>query len=263
MTGPRLGFCALVVAILLDCSWIGFQLRSSGSREAKGPVAATGVAEQLSDPTTSPQQSPQAQSVPVKALGVPQSAQLVIVVDHVDGDTLKVSVPVAGPRLQRTSELTVRLLEIDTPESVDPTKPVQCFAHRATTALTRLLPIGGKAWAVGDRQSVDPYGRELLYIWTEDGTFVNLELVKRGYARAVLYEPNDAYISAMRRAQKEAKSSMLGVWSHCDHLVPLLVNASRSQLRRHRAREIQTQEILIPDFPIARTPTPQGTATTS
>lgn len=246
MSGPRLGFCALILAILLDCTWIGLQLRSSSAPGAQGPVEASLLP---GHPSTSLGKSADIRSAAVLPPGVPRSAQLVRVVDHVDGDTLKVSVPVSGATLQRTAELTVRLLEIDTPESVDPSEPVQCFARPASAALTRLLPIGSKAWAVRDRQLLDPYNRELLYIWTGDGTFVNLDLVKRGYARAVLYEPNDAFIGVMRQAQKEAKSSKLGLWSHCDYFgAPLDQRVSRPSSPT-RAQSHSTSKGLDPRFP--------------
>ncbi len=66
----------------------------------------------------------------------------------------------------------------------------------------RLLEI---EWALPDQQRVDPYGRLLLYLGSKDkagSTFVNLSLVRSGFAKAVLYGPNDRYINTMRRAER-------------------------------------------------------------
>ena len=62
----------------------------------------------------------------------------------------------------------------------------------------------------------DPYDRALLYVWNDEGVFVNLELVRSGAARAVLYEPNDRYIDQMRRAEADARDAGRGLWGACD-----------------------------------------------
>ncbi|MGI8899557.1 MAG: thermonuclease family protein [Nocardioides sp.] len=110
---------------------------------------------------------------------------------------------------------TIRLLEIDTPESVDPGAPVECYARRSSAAPARMLPVGAPVWFRADRDLLDPYDRTLLYLWTEDGRFVNLVMVRRGLARAVLYEPNDAYIDVMRRAEARAMAADRGLWGEC------------------------------------------------
>jgi micrococcal nuclease len=147
--------------------------------------------------------------------GVPSGAAEAVVVDHVDGDTIKVRPSAPTRFFSRGDVTTVRLLEIDTPESVDPSEPVQCYARRASAALSRLLPLGAHVWVRSDRDLIDPYGRTLLYLWTARGTFVNLALVRQGFARAVLYEPNDEYIGVMRAAERRAHSADRGLWGAC------------------------------------------------
>jgi micrococcal nuclease len=147
-------------------------------------------------------------------VGIPAEAQEVAVSKHTDGDTLHV-VPKQGPVLEAGVDITVRLLEIDTPESVDPNTPVECYADKASDELARLLPIGATAWVVRDRELLDPYGRTLLYLWTDAGEFVNLSLVKNGFATAVLFEPNDMFIHKMRSAQRHARKNKLGLWNGC------------------------------------------------
>ncbi len=109
----------------------------------------------------------------------------------------------------------MRLLEIDTPESQGPRGPRQCYADEATDELTRLLPEEAEVWFVPDRDLRDRYGRTLLYAWNADGTFVNLAMVRRGFAKAVLFEPNDRHIATMRAAQRGAEEARRGLWGAC------------------------------------------------
>lgn len=147
--------------------------------------------------------------------GVPAGAAEAVVVDHVDGDTIKVRSIGRSRYLTSGDVTTVRLLEIDTPESVDPNEPVQCYARRADHALSRLLPLGARVWVEPDHDLLDQYGRTLLYLWTTRGTFVNLALVRHGFARAVLYEPNDQHIGLMRAAERRARAVDRGLWGAC------------------------------------------------
>jgi micrococcal nuclease len=146
--------------------------------------------------------------------GVPADAQQVRVSLHTDGDTVRV-VPTGAGVLTRDVELKVRLLEIDAPESVAPGTPVECFALAASKRLARLLPIGSTAWAQPDRDRLDPYDRTLLYLWNDDGTFVNLAMVRDGYATAVLYPPNDLHIDELRAAEALAREAGRGLWGRC------------------------------------------------
>jgi micrococcal nuclease len=146
---------------------------------------------------------------PAPSRGVPQEAERVVVEYVVDGDTVVVNG--AG------GERTVRLLEIDAPESKDRDQPVQCFAVAATRALRRLLPVGSVARVLADRDPIDRYGRSLLYVWNRDGVLVNERLVRRGFARAVLFEPNDLHIDRMRRAEERARADRAGLWGACPY----------------------------------------------
>ncbi|MFC4782839.1 thermonuclease family protein [Nocardioides sp. MAHUQ-72] len=146
----------------------------------------------------------------------PAGARTATVVRVVDGDTLELRVPEGTRGVPVGDRTPVRLLEIDTPESVEPGAPVECYAKRAAAELERLAPPGSKVWVLPDKDLVDPYGRTLLYVWNADGEFVNLELVRSGAARSVLYEPNDRYIGLMRRAEAQARDRGSGVWGRCD-----------------------------------------------
>ncbi|MGH3344833.1 MAG: thermonuclease family protein [Carbonactinosporaceae bacterium] len=147
--------------------------------------------------------------------GVPETAQLVVVSRTVDGDTLDVRALESGPVFGSDSHASVRLLEVDTPETKHPTVGVECFGPQAARFLQRWLPAGAKVWAAPDEERSDRYGRDLLYLWTRDGTFVNREIVRRGFGEAVLYEPNDRYIDAMRAAEVRASAAGRGLWGAC------------------------------------------------
>lgn len=137
------------------------------------------------------------------------------VVRIVDGDTLIVRRATGVPGVLPAGETRVRLLEIDTPESVTPGVPVECYGPEATRDLAQLTPPGSRVRVVRDRQLLDIYGRTLLYVWNAGGEFVNLELVRSGAAEAVLYQPNDRYIDVMDRAETQARRAGAGRWSRC------------------------------------------------
>lgn len=121
-----------------------------------------------------------------------------------DGDTLRLEVDGA--------ELRVRLLGIDTPE-VSP--DVECFGPEAEAALAALAPPGSTLGFAYDRDPRDRYDRELMYLFTADGTFINYELVAQGYAEAVLVEPNDRYYDDLVVAEAAARDAGLGRWGQC------------------------------------------------
>jgi micrococcal nuclease len=168
-------------------------------------------------PTGTPQGTPQGPRSDDRPSGVPGDAEQAVVTDHVDGDTLRLRGSDGAELIATDQETTVRMLEIDTPESVAPGSPVDCYAPRASAALELLLPLDSEVWVAADAELLDPYDRVLLYVWDANGTFVNLEMVETGHARAVLYEPNDRYIRLMRRAEGRARSAGVGLWGRCEY----------------------------------------------
>jgi len=124
-----------------------------------------------------------------------------------DGDTIEII------RFGKTEK--VRLIGVDTPETVDPRKTVQCFGHEASDYTKRTLsdktiklefdPI------VGER---DKYGRLLGYVWLNSDTLINNELVKQGYAHEYTYRSQAyKYQSLFRASEQEAKQAAAGFWS--------------------------------------------------
>jgi micrococcal nuclease len=108
---------------------------------------------------------------------------------------------------------TVRLLLIDTPESVHPTKPIQPFGLEASDYVKKLLPKGKEIELELDVRERDKYGRLLAYVWV-DGKMLNEWLLAQGYARvAYVFEPNTKYVDRFRTVQDEAMKKKLRIWS--------------------------------------------------
>jgi micrococcal nuclease len=129
------------------------------------------------------------------------------VVRVVDGDTVVVQ---SGGQIEK-----VRYIGVDTPESVKPGTPVQCFA-KAAAAANRRLVLGRAVRLVRDAEARDRYGRSLFYVYrASDGLFVNAELVRKGYARTLTIPPNVAHAADFRRLAGAARRAGRGLWSRC------------------------------------------------
>lgn len=188
------------------------------------PVATSSTVAPTSQPTTSASAS---QAIP---RGVPRGAQQAKIERVVDGDTVALRALRSGSALMSTEQVTVRLLEVDTPETVNPNTGVECYGPEAAAFTKRVARPGSRVWVERDQEARDRYGRHLLYVWTADGTFLNKELVRTGHATAVLYEPNDRYIQQMRRAEREAKAENRGLWGKCaKYAEPKPRNTGRSE----------------------------------
>lgn len=130
------------------------------------------------------------------------------VVEVIDGDTIDV-------RIGRSTR-RVRLLGIDTPETKDPRKPVQCFGHEASIHTAELLPKGTIVRLEHDLEEHDVYGRTLAYVWREsDGTFVNLDLALGGFADVLSIAPNTMHAGDLRAAVDDAHAAGRGLWGTC------------------------------------------------
>jgi micrococcal nuclease len=125
----------------------------------------------------------------------------------VDGDTIRVAL--AG-RVER-----VRYIGVDTPESVKPGTPVQCYAHRAAAENARLVG-GRRVRLVLDAEARDRFGRLLAYVYRAgDGLFANAELVRGGYARTLTIPPNVRFAARFRALAARARREDRGLWSAC------------------------------------------------
>jgi micrococcal nuclease len=127
------------------------------------------------------------------------------VVRVVDGDTIVASVD--------GEDQYVRYIGVDTPETVKPDTPVQCFGPRASDENHRLVE-GRTVRLVFDREARDGYGRLLAYVHA-GGRFVNAELVRGGYARILEIAPNTSHAAALQRLATRAARAGEGLWGVC------------------------------------------------
>lgn len=126
----------------------------------------------------------------------------------VDGDTLVADV--GGVRER------VRLIGIDTPESVKKGSPVECFGKEASARMSELLPAGTAIRIELDVEERDRYDRLLAYVYrASDGVFINLTLAADGYAGLLTYPPNVAHTDEFRVAVSTARSEGRGLWASC------------------------------------------------
>jgi micrococcal nuclease len=126
----------------------------------------------------------------------------------IDGDTIDVDVHGTKER--------VRLIGIDTPETVKPNTPVQCFGPQASAHTKSLLHAGTPLHLERDVESRDKYGRLLAYVYrADDGMFVNLDIIGAGYARLLTISPNVAHTDEFVSAAGAARRSNLGLWGGC------------------------------------------------
>lgn len=124
----------------------------------------------------------------------------------VDGDTIKVSID--------GTITTLRLIGMDTPETVDPRKEVQCFGKEASNKAKELLT-GEKVRIEEDSSQgeLDKYGRTLAYVYREDGLFYNKYMIEQGYAHEYTYNTPYKYQTEFKTAEKSAQTNLAGLWS--------------------------------------------------
>jgi micrococcal nuclease len=138
------------------------------------------------------------------------------VIRAIDGDTIEVRIegvmPGPGAGLgEAGEEHRVRLIGIDTPESVKPASPVECFGKEASAAAEALLG-GERVRLVKDLEEVDGFERLLRYVYIGD-ELANARLVANGYAHAYTYAPNIRHSSLFVQLQREARDNGRGLWA--------------------------------------------------
>jgi micrococcal nuclease len=127
----------------------------------------------------------------------------------IDGDTIEIK------RFFKTA--TIRMLGIDTPETVDPRKPVQCFGLEAKNKTKILLENKKVILEFSPNREVrDKYNRYLAYVFLEDDTNINEYLIKNGYAKEYTFGKPYSKQSDFRALENEAKQRGIGIWSDCN-----------------------------------------------
>jgi micrococcal nuclease len=168
---------AAVLVVILVAIVLGDRLDSGQDRSGGGAGEATGAGDRV-------------------------SAEVLRVVD---GDTIEVDFD------GRTED--VRYIGVDTPESVKPGSPVECFGKQASE-FNRELVEDEQVTLVFDRELRDAYGRLLAYVYV-GREFVNAELVRRGFARTLEIAPNTARAGALSRLERSASIAGRGLWGSC------------------------------------------------
>ncbi|MDO8604569.1 MAG: thermonuclease family protein [bacterium] len=149
--------------------------------------------------------------VPTKPLASVASttpnATLPFVTRIIDGDTVVIMIEGIPEK--------VRLIGVDTPETVDPRKTVQCFGKEASAFTRSLLENKNVELKAGPTQGDrDKYGRLLRYVYLLDGTLVNKEIIARGYGHEYTYRLPYQHQTDFRNAERSARESQKGLWAN-------------------------------------------------
>jgi micrococcal nuclease len=178
--GAIFGILGAVLVIVLGLGWFGVTQLDS----LRSPTASSTSAGQMA----------------VKQ-GLPAGASEAVIEYVHDGDTLFLR-----------DGRKVRLLGIDTPEIG---KNLACYGTEATQLLRELLPEGSRIWVLSDVEPTDRYGRSLLFVYSEDGTNVNMKMLERGAARVEMYSPNLLFQTEIEAVERGARDAGVGLWGEC------------------------------------------------
>lgn len=136
----------------------------------------------------------------------------------IEGERVMVTAVVDGDTIKVTGDRTVRFVGIDTPETVDPRRPVGCFGKEASNE-TKSLLTGKMVILQKDVSDKDKYNRllRLIYLPLDNGQtlFVNDYLVRMGFAKDYRYLPDIKYDSEFKQAEDDAKQNSRGLWGKC------------------------------------------------
>lgn len=203
-----------VVVVAIVCCALTIPLGNGAEPETRAPEVAldtpatqtpyptyTPLPTHTPGPTYTPYPSPTPEPTATPTLEFERTEALVVGVT--DGDTIDVEI---GGQVY-----SLRYIGIDCPETVDPDGPEQWMGAEATEANRRLVD-GQTVYLESDTTDKDRYGRLLRYVFLADGTCVNEELVRLGYARSVAYEPDLRMQSTFDAAQGEAQDAGRGLW---------------------------------------------------
>jgi micrococcal nuclease len=193
----------VALAALLGLSAISNALDGSRSASTDGPDTAVGTPLLGDSPTPGG-----ASASPTPSFGPTGDTQFGVVMSVTDGDTIRVDID--------GEEYPLRYIGIDAPEpnATDPT--IKAWADAATAA-NRTLVEGREVFLERDVSETDQFDRLLRNVWlvgpADELVLVNLELVRRGFARAMPFPPDEKYASLLAQAENSAKTAALGLWA--------------------------------------------------
>jgi len=202
------GWPAFVVVLLLLAA-CGSETPTSTPTPAAGVTpTATSTPTLAATPTAMPSATASPAPSIAEATATPSATAgrtLAQVVRVVDGDTIDIVLDGV--------EYRVRYIGINTPETVDPRKPVECYGREASQR-NRELVEGQTVELETDVSETDQYDRLLRYVWV-NGDMVNAILVHEGYALASTYPPDVKYQDLFLDLQREAREAGRGLWTGC------------------------------------------------
>lgn len=215
------------IIILLFIFFVGFSKLSQQSDSKKvlgvtarsisfGDINKNGVIRPISGDIQIPTISPTAVIFPSETPSPSPRKDLFAVTRIVDGDTIDVNI---NGKIER-----IRLIGIDTPEILDPRKPVQCFGKEASEKAKNVLT-GRKVSLESDttQGERDKYDRLLRYLFLEDGTNFNMMMIAEGFAHEYTYSIPYKYQNEFKEAEKDAMNGNKGLWNPdaCVEFTPL------------------------------------------
>lgn len=157
--------------------------------------------------TKGPSAPPAVDPGPVTSPAIPADAFAARVDRVVDGDTFLATA--AGS----DESVRVRVIGVDTPETVKPGVPVACYGPQASTFTKHLLPAGTVVHAAHEPGGdLDKYGRQLWDVWLPDGRFLESVLVAAGAARAYPYPPQTEHAALLAQLADAARTQQRGLW---------------------------------------------------
>jgi len=189
----RLTTILLTLLLLAACAGDGPSRETATSRAASATANATVAA------LPSASAAPTASATPV---AVPSGLTAATVTRIVDGDTVEVQI--------EGQTFKLRYIGIDTPETVAPGQPIECFGKEASARNSELV-LGKTVGLEKDVSETDRYGRLVRYVWL-DGRMIDALLVEEGYATAYTYPPDVRYASMFVALQAQAREAGRGLW---------------------------------------------------
>lgn len=107
--------------------------------------------------------------------------------------------------------LKIRLIGVNTPETVHPQKSIEFYGREASDYVKSILS-GNKVRLEYDVSRVDRYGRTLAYVYLKDGTFLNADLIKKGFGQVMTVPPNVKYSEKFVALERVARERKVGLW---------------------------------------------------
>jgi micrococcal nuclease len=201
-----------VSRVIFACVLLALAAACGGAGDTTSPPTATAPASPAVTAIATVTPSPTDAAETLTGSPTPAGLEAASVVDVVDGDTIDVLID--------GREFRVRYIGIDTPETVDPRRPVECFGREASER-NRQLVEGRAVGLEPDVSETDQFGRLLRYVWVDPSTgsgqarMVNATLVEEGYATASAFPPDVRYAEEFAALEAEARAEGRGLWSAC------------------------------------------------